>query len=1092
MKRIPPMLAALIAPMLAFAADNPGFYRFPAIHGDTVAFTAEGDLWKVSINGGVAQRLTTHHGMESHAAFSPDGQWIAFGAQYEGPTEAYVMPAEGGLPRRLTWEGESAEVVGWTPDGDVLYSTRKYSTLPNRQLAAIDPEDRQPRIFPLHQAHRGVIDPSDSMLYFTRLPRQSSATKRYKGGTIQQIWKFPLSENAGEVREAQPLTGDFAGTGKDPMVWNGRVYFASDRDGTMNLWSMNKDGGDLRQHTRHKYFDIQSPKQQGGRVVYHRGADLHLYDIAADEDRVIPVSLSSDFDQTRERWIKEPMDYLAAAHISPDGENVALTARGLVFVKPVKGGRLKQAADKPGVRYRNARFMPNGRELVLQSDESGEIEFELHPANGIGDATPITTGAVIFRNAGVPSPDGEWLAHTDRNHALWLTDANTRETHLAHQGIMGTPYDPAWSPDGKHLAFVDAAANTFDRIFIHSVENRATYPLTGDRLNSHSPAWSRDGKWLYYLASTNLQNRVGSPWGAYQPDPFLDEYDKIHAIALQTGAEFPFQPPNELTERETGMDKEEKAGNDDIDGATDAEEPPVPAIDWKGLLERVYEVPVPSGNYNGLELTEDRILLLERRGPFEYSSDLKFIKIQREDVKLETMAEDVSNVELSANGKTVLLRKNNRFYAIPADAGANAKLEDAIDLSGWTFTITPREEWRQMFIEAWRLERDYFYDPNLHGVDYGEMLQRHLPLADRVSDRAELSNLIEQIVGELSALHIAVRGGDLREGDDNIAPASLGAVFEKMDEGFRIKHIYQSDPDYPGERSPLNRPGLSIAEGDVLVAVNGSPLTDEPHPGRLLRNQAGKQTLLRIRSAESGGEFEAVTEPISPGREADLRYDEWEYTRRLMTEQLSGGRIGYVHLRAMGGGNYVEWARNYFPEYAKPGLIIDMRHNRGGNIDSWVLGELLRQAWFYWKPRAGRGIWNMQYAFRGHKAVLCNEFTASDGEAFAEGFKRLGLGEAIGTRTWGGEIWLSINNRLVDRGYASAAQTGVYGPEGEWLIEGHGVDPDIVVDNPPHETFNGRDAQLERAVKHLLEKIENDPREVPPAPPYPDKSFDYE
>jgi tricorn protease len=387
------------------------------------------------------------------------------------------------------------------------------------------------------------------------------------------------------------------------------------------------------------------------------------------------------------------------------------------------------------------------------------------------------------------------------------------------------------------------------------------------------------------------------------------------------------------------------------------------------------------------------------------------------------------------------------------------------------------------------MERDYFYDRNLHNVDYDGLMARYSPFLDRISDRSDLNDLIAHLVGELSALHTFVRGGDLRRGTDNISPGSLGArlVRDEKGGGYRIERIYRSDPEYPERSSPLSKPMLGIREGDIITAVNGTPALGVSDPAVLLRNTAGTQVLLEIRPAAGGQAFKTIVHPITPGAESDLRYADWEYSRRLEVEKAGGSEIGYVHLRAMGGGNYTEWVKNFYPVFDRKGLIIDVRHNRGGNIDSWILGKLLRRAWFYWQPRVGNPTWNMQYAFRGHMVVLCNEYTASDGEAFAEGFRRLGLGQIIGTRTWGGEIWLSSSNVLVDRGLASAAETGVYSPEGEWLIEGHGVDPDIVVDNPPHETFQGRDAQLEAAIRHLRELIAKDPVEVPRHPPYPEK-----
>ncbi|MGZ5487092.1 MAG: S41 family peptidase, partial [Candidatus Aminicenantales bacterium] len=471
---------------------------------------------------------------------------------------------------------------------------------------------------------------------------------------------------------------------------------------------------------------------------------------------------------------------------------------------------------------------------------------------------------------------------------------------------------------------------------------------------------------------------------------------------------------------------------------------------------------------------------------------LQAVEIKNRNIQAKTLVEDVRNFELSADGTKLLVRKGSDIYVIDAGTAQptpQTLTERRVDLSKWTFSIDPREEWRQMFVDAWRMERDYFYDRNLHNVDYQGLLERHRPFADRVSDRSELNDLLAHLVGELSALHTFVRGGDVRQPADNVTPGSLGArlVRDEAKGGYRIDHIYRSDPEYKDNLSPLGKPMSAIREGEIITAINGASTLGVPDPSLLLRNTAGQQVLLEVKPAAGGAVRKEIVVPITPYAESDLRYAEWEYTRRLEVEKSGKGDIGYVHLRAMGNANYTEWVKNFYPVFDRKGLIIDVRHNNGGNIDSWILEKLMRKAWFYWQDRVGKPTWNMQYAFRGHMVVLCDERTASDGEAFSEGFRRLGLGQVIGTRTWGGEIWLSSSNVLVDRGIASAAETGVYGPEGEWLIEGHGVVPDIVVDNLPHAAFNGKDAQLEAAVKHLQELIAKDPVDVPKHPPYPDK-----
>ncbi len=1103
-------VAILVASAITASADaSPvGYYRFPAIHGDVVVFTAEGDLWTVSTAGGVARRLTTHLGQETHSAISPDGGQVAFSADYEGSTEVYVMPMIGGLPRRLTWEGDDTRVVGWAPavaadertkPAAVLYTTRHFSTLPNAQLVRVDPASGERSRVPLEQAFEGVYDPSGQTLYFTRQRFQGSFTKRYRGGTAQNLWRFTAGDE-----EAEPLTSDFPGTSREPMWWDGRLVFVSDRDGTMNLWSMGEDGDEMRQHTFHQGWDVKSPDHSAGKVVYQLGADLHVHDLASATDRKLEIRLTSDFDQRRERWIAKPMEYLTAAHLSPTGDRLVLTARGQVFVAPVKSGRLVEAGRPDGVRFRSARFLPKtdadaspSDALVALSDESGEVEVWKLDARGLEEREQLTEGGSTLRFDTIPSPDGRHVAYVDKDDELWVLDLESRKQALIAQSKFFGFNGLAWSPGGRWLAFAMPAASFLSRISIYNAEDQTTLELTSDRFDSYSPAWSPDGRWIYFLSNRNLESITRHVWGSYQPGPQLDRTSKIYQVALRQGLRSPFAPANELMplkEKAPGGSKKQPDGAGEVASAARRVE-----IEIAGLQQRLHEVPVPSGNFTQLSLNGEHLYWLSAETSIERTLTLQAVAISNEKPEVKSLLSGLHDYELSQDGKKLLIRKDEQLYVTDAkgEPVKNLGKSQVAALAGWSFPIDPREEWRQMFRDGWRLLRDYFYDPSMHGVDWSAMLAKYLPLVERVSDRAELSDLFGDLSGELSALHQYVRGGDHRQGSDQIEPASLGAVLERDEAagGYRVQRVYATDPEMPEESSPLARPGVEVEVGDVVIAVNGVSTLEVSDIGELLRNQAGQQVLLTVRDQSSskgrgaGEDREVIVEPITPEQAAELRYDAWELDRRLRVEDAADGELGYVHLRAMGGSAYTEWARHYFPVFRRQGLIIDVRNNRGGNIDSWILGSLIRRPWMWWKPRVGEVYHNMQYAFGGHMVVLVNEFTASDGEAFAEGFRRLGLGKVIGTRTWGGEIWLTSSNVLVDRGIATAAEFGVYGPEGEWLIEGHGVEPDIVVDNLPHATFGGADAQLDAAIEYLERRIREDPPLVPEPPPYPDKSF---
>ncbi|MDB6076404.1 MAG: protease, partial [Akkermansiaceae bacterium] len=580
-------LALLLAALGSTAHAAPGFFRSPALSGDTLVFTAEGDLWKVSIHGGEARRLTSHPGLESAATISPDGKTLAFAGQYEGPTEVYVMPVEGGLPQRLTWHGEGAIPVGWTPDGKVLCSTRAYSTLPNTQLVALDPNGKGATVLPLAQASDGAMDDSGKSLFFTRLPFQGSNTKRYEGGTAQNLWRY--DEGAAE---AVALTPGYPGTSKNPMWWQGRLYFISDRSGVSNLWSMKPDGSDLQALTKSTVFDVRTARMDKGRIVYQQAGAIHLLDTKDGSDREVPVTLSSDFDQTRERWVTKPLEYLTSARLSPDGERLVLTARGGIFVAPVKaGGRFVELPRKSGVRYREASFFPDGKTLLAQSDESGEIEMVRLPANGVGASEALTSDSKVFPLAPVMSPDGKWVAWQDKNLQLWMRDLTAKKTVLVRTSTFRPFDDLAWSPDSAWLAFVETSTNTNRAIRLYNVASATFVEATSDRTASFSPSWSPDGKWLYFLSDRTLRTAVKSPWGPRQPEPFFTESTRIYALALQKNARSPFDAPDELHPAPV---KEEKDKDKKEGGA--AAEKGLPALDADGLAARLFEVPGVVGN----------------------------------------------------------------------------------------------------------------------------------------------------------------------------------------------------------------------------------------------------------------------------------------------------------------------------------------------------------------------------------------------------------------------------------------------------------------------------------------------------------------
>lgn len=1080
------ILALVFAISFAKAQTQPGYFMHPDLHGDQIVFVSEGDIWKVSAQGGEAVRLTSHTGNESDPKISPDGKWVAYAASYEGPTEVYIIPISGGLPKRLTYEASSSTPTAWKNESQVAYMTTQYSTLPRLRTVLVEVNTLEKTFVPLSLAAEGSFSADGSDFYFVRPSFHNNVTKRYEGGTARQIWKYSEGD-----AEAVKLTQDYTGEDHHPSPSDGKVYFLSSRDGIGNVWMMDENGSNLAQITKEPSFDVREFAISEGQLVFRVGADLKLMDLSSNASKTLAVNLVSDFDQLRENWVTNPDRYISNASVSNDGDRVALTARGRVFVFPSKQGREVRLSRKDGVRYRDAIFSSDGKEILVLSDESSEFEIHQYSSLGLDEGKQLTSDGETLRFNLLPSPDGTKLAYYDLNNQLWILEKASGENTKVTTSDEDLTTSYSWSPDSKFLAYGQAASNTFSQIWIYDLAAAKNILATTDRTNSLSPQWSHDGNWLYFLSDRNFQSKVGSPWGQRQPEPFWEKQMKIYQLALKEGLKSPFLPKNELTEE-----------------PKKSEEKVTVSIQEDGLTERLFEVPVPAGNYKNLIVT-DKALYFHRVGPGvgvywgggAPSSDDPSIMMMpiSADGEPKEFLKNINSYTASANNKYILATRGNAHHVI--ELGTSPISDPSkfrLNLSGWKFSVDPREDWKQIYTDAWRMERDYFYDRNMHGVDWDEMHEKYLPLVDRVSTRAELSDVIGEMVGELSVLHTSVRGGDLRDGEDNVSFGMLGALLSRNEklQGYSIEHIYQSDPDYPDEMSPLAHAHVDVDQGDVITHIDGVSVMSVPDIQYLLRDKAGEQIRVSILGADGKAKSDQILMPISSRAESNLRYNEWEWTRRMEVEEKSNGSLGYVHLRAMTSGDIGQWYRDFYPQFKKDGLVIDVRHNRGGNIDSFILEKLIREVFFYWKGRNGEPYWNMPYAFRGHLVILVDEFTASDGEAFAEGFRRLDLGKAIGARTWGGEVWLSGSNTLSDNGIARAPMNGVYGVVGEganqkteWLIEGVGFIPDIEVINLPKATFEGKDAQLDAAIEHLKELIRTEPRPVPQPPAYPDKSF---
>lgn len=1097
------MLAAGLVSIAGAAAAADAYYRFPAVRGQSVVFTAEGDLWKAASTGGVAQRLTTHAGAETNAALSHDGRWIAFSASYEGSQEAYVMAIDGGLPKRISFEGGGVTVVGWTRQGEVLVSMQNpLGPDASRIVAAIVPDSLKRRVFAVADANDAVLDDDGTTLYFTRLGLAMTGdnVKRYRGGATAQLYRYKL-----DGREEAQLVFKPDGTtpvnDRRPMWWNGRLYFISDRDGADRIWSARPDGSDARVHTSNTAWDVRYASLGDGRIAYQLGADLHVLDLASGADQSLTLQLVSDFDQQRRRRIRSPLDMLTSTRLAARTERVVLTARGAVSIAGTGSQRRVELPVPEGARARSAVLSQDERWVYAIVDASGENEIWRYAANGSGKGERLTTDGNNQRMELYPSPDGAFLAHTDRLGRTWLMDLAARTNVViddAHQANMGDAAEVVWSPDSKNLAFVRVGTlEDRTQIGVFNLASKQLTFVTGDRYPSSDPAFSPDGRWLYFLSARKYQLSNSGPWGDRNMGPIFDKRTAVYALALQPGNRFPFKHEDELSTPEPDAAAKAASEADKAKQATPVKpvadskpvKPALPAIVIEGLADRIYEVPVAAGNYDTLAVSDKHLYLLERDSA-DGKSTLKTLAITRSDPQPEVFAANVRRFALSADGKHVFY---NTFAAsgpgdiVIVDAGARqpADISKAkVKVDDWTVAANPRQEWRQMYNDAWRMHRDFLYDVKMRGVDWVAVRGKYAPLVERVSDRAELNDVLGMMISEVGALHSQIRPGDLRQATPDGAPAALGAVLSRVADGYRVEHIYRGEPEMPSERGPLAQPDVDVREGDVLTAINGKSLVEARDIADLLLSQADKQVLLHVKRGAAAPKAMMIT-PVSMARNNSLRYGDWERSRATQVSKASNGRIGYLHLRAMTAPDMATFAREFYANVNKEGLIIDVRRNRGGNIDSWIVEKLLRKPWAFWTRPGRQPYSNMQNTFRGQLVVLVDELTYSDGETFAAAVKSLKLGTLVGKRTAGAGVWLSDRNSLADNGAARVAETGQFALDGQWLIEGVGVVPDVLVENGPHALFAGQDRQLEAALEILGGKLKAQPYRTLQAEPIP-------
>ncbi|MEO0871568.1 MAG: S41 family peptidase, partial [Pseudomonadota bacterium] len=1024
-KRTLSFAALLLAGTAGPALAEEGFYQHPTVRGDVLVFASEGDLWRTGRDGGTAIRLTNHEQEERFAKISPDGTMVAFNASYDSGDDIYVMPVAGGAPTRLTYEGGGPTTVGWTPDGDIVFSSRLKGGGQGEVLYTIAPTGGEAKPIPLWRANAATYSQDGSTLFFSRRGLYARARDNavlYRGGGMAQLWSW----QNGSTEEATQLLADFGAPIRNPMAHAGRIYFISDKSGADAIWSVPESGGTATKDSGEFAFPVLQAAIDGGEIFLQNGADLHAFTIATGELKTLSIDLVTDREQTRPRTLEKPLANIDAARIAPSGKSITVTARGEVALASPLERRRVEFAIPDGARAREAVMGPKGEHVFMILDQGDARAIVKFAADGSGGPEAITKGYDAHIWFFAVAPDAKTLIVWDKLARLQKIDIATGAATLLAQNTTGDDNAfgfPMFSPGGDFIAYSETGAGNFANVSNLFVQNLATgerVQATSGKFSDSEPAFSVDGAWLYFISERNFSPEPGSPWGDRNMGVSFPNRGELHALQLDPEAEFPFTPDNELTGSKD--DEEEKGGSDeDEDESEDKDDEEVKAnIILAGLSERLYKLPVKPGAGGALLASKE---FLYTRMEDAWVS----IKIDKNDPEVETFAKEAFGLSMSADRKTIMVVSgdggNFRFALVPAGAKMPGELDGKlVRLGDWRITIDPRKEWEQMFLDAWRMHRDFAYDPALRGVDWEAVRDQHQPLVSRIGHRAELGTIMGLMASQLGILHSQVRGGDLPADDENSQLAFLGATYSPVQGGLRIDSIYRGEADLVNLQPPLRRPGIDVREGDVITKVDGRAVSSLADLRMALASKAGQQ--VRLDLTRAGAALTQIVEPMNGRGRTMAEYYDFTEGRKSATAELSGGEIGYLKLRAMGGGDIATFARDFFAQMDKDGIIIDVRNNSGGNIDSILIAQLLRRPWAFWGKPDGSGVeyTNMQNAYRGHVAVLIDERTYSDGETFAGGIKSLGIAPLVGKRTAGAGIWLSDRNRVIDNGGVRIAE----------------------------------------------------------------------
>lgn len=1074
MRLFAPILVAMLLalPPIASAQDTGTLLlRFPDISATQVSFVHGGDIYVAPRNGGRATRLTSHSGEELFPKFSPDGRWIAFSAEYTGTRQVWVMPSAGGQPRQLTYRsdvgvmpprgGSDYRVLDWTPDGtNVLV---RMNRVPWGQRGG------RPYLVPaaggmetplaVPETGGGSLSPDGTKYVYTPMDREFRTWKRYRGGRAQEVWIYDLSANTSVQLTDNPATDN------QPAWIGDRIYFSSDREYTLNLYSMPATGGEAQKVTEFTDYDVLWPSGGPDGVVFENGGALWLHQPSSGSTQRLSISISDDRPAAMPRFVKAAAQ-VQSFDIAPNAERALFAARGELFTVPAKHGVPRNISNTPNAREISAALSSDGQQIAYLSDASGEYELYVRASDGSGTPRKLTSDGDIWRFPPVWSPDGKRLAYADKKLRLRYVDVASGSTVEVDQTDTGneiTVY--VWSPDSKALAYVLTNAAGIGQVWLYDTVSKRKYAATEADYNAANPAFDPKGRYLYFTSDRDFNLE----FEAVEFDYIYVRAQKLFAAALRADVEPAVKPLSDEIKAPKADGKEDKD-----------EEAADLGIDFDGLIERTVALKVPGGNYGGL-LASASGLYYQSAGAQGTPPALQFYKLAEH--KSDLVAAGVNGYALSGNGKKLLLAQAGNSYVL-ADAKWKTDLKAKLDMDKMQLRVDPQAEWAQMFRDGWRILRDWFYDAGMHGNDWDAVYQRYLALLPHVSTRADLDYLFSEIAGEMNAGHIYVQSGD-QPRPERFAGGLLGAEFAAHSSGyFKFSKVYSGETGMDIYRAPLDTPSTRVRTGEFLIAVDGVDARSVKNAFALLENKADRQieVLVNDRPSADGARTLLVQTVAS---ETQLRYLDWIDSRRALVDELSGGRIGYVHLPNTAGDGNRELVRQLLPQIDKDALIFDERYNGGGFIPDRMIEMIARTPLHYWKRRGLEPQASPFISHAGPKAMLINGQSSSGGDALPYYFRKLGLGPLIGTRTWGGLIGISGNPGLADGGQLLASTFRFLDNDGNWAVENEGVSPDIEVVDAPHLVAAGRDPSVEKAVEVLLAELAKGTPQAPVAPPAP-------